>query len=182
MSNYKDLYKLIDGLKTKIKNLDISKSKSKSKSNLVSYRIFCPNKINSNKKYIGLLFDNNFNEFESDESKEIKKFSSFIKLQKSNMIINYNIQIELTSTPLINTLCSIGLGIKTKSDSKIKIIKGSKYTFDLALNQNIINNKIQITNTVLYTSSFGEELCMFGEFNSDITINYKKSLIKILFI
>ena len=74
MNNYKDLYKLIDNLKVRIKKLDNQKCKTNSLIN--SYRIFSPLTKNSCKKYIGLLFDDNFNDFNTDSSNNCNKLSS----------------------------------------------------------------------------------------------------------
>ena len=186
MNNYKELYKLIDNLKIKIKKLDNNKSKTESKieSNIESYRIFCPKGKDLNKKYVALKFDNNFNDFSSDDSPNTKNLLSFIKLKKNNIVINYALQIDVSNISKDNqvNICSISLGIKSKSDSKIKIIKGSKFVFDLLNQANIIENKIQINNTILYIGNNGDELCMIGELTSNFVINYKKSLIKILFV
>jgi len=179
MDNYKNLYKLIDGLNNKIKKLE--NNKIRSQSIIESYRIHYPKENLSNKKYIGLLFDNNINNFDCDNNSDEKPLSSFIKLKKSNILINYYIQLELDSTPLSSVICSISIGIKTKSESKIKIIKGTKQYFDLS-NNLIINNRITISNTIVYMSDLGEELCIIGEFNSCCIPNSKKSLLKIFYI
>ena len=128
MSEYKKLYKQIGDLNNKIKKLEnivgnkknstqqINKNISNSsKSTLLSYRIHFPSDIQSNKKYIGLKFNNNFDDFDSDEKSNSKNLISFIKLNKSNIIINYTIQLELELdyTPLNPIYCSIAIGIKT---------------------------------------------------------------------
>ena len=193
MSNSQNLYKLIDNLKNKIKNLDKIKSFDKFKtfdksglnknicvtnSVINSYRIFNPKNNTTNKKYMALLFDDNFNDFESDSSNNNKNLMSFIKLSSGNIIINYSIIIEISSKPKQNTYCSLALGIKSIYDGKIKIIKGSKYVFDSSLDT--IEDKIQINNTLLYVCSEDEELCIISEFYNTCSVNYKKSLIKTL--
>lgn len=190
MSNnhYKNLYKQIDGLNNKIKKLESKKNNSNNPNSkpivtksIDSFRIHYPKESVSNKKYVGLLFDNNFNNFDSDENTGDKNLSFFIKLPKSNIVINYSIQFELNFTPLEPVICSVALGIKTKSDSKIKIIKGSKYQFNLT-SPDIISNHIVVTNTVLYSSESGEELCVIVDIGSNCTVNNKKSIIKLLYI
>lgn len=198
MSEYKKLYKQIGDLNNKIKKLEnivgnkknstqqINKNISNSsKSTLLSYRIHFPSDIQSNKKYIGLKFNNNFNDFDSDEKSNSKNLISFIKLNKSNIIINYTIQLELELdyTPLNPIYCSIAIGIKTLSDTKIKIIKGTKYNFDL-VGTNTIDNKLIISNNILYSAEDGEELCIIADFDSgtNCNVNSKKSIVKILLV
>lgn len=199
MSEYKKLYKQIGDLNHKIKKLESIITNKKnlntnknnvntynlSKTKLLSYRIHFPKESNLNKKYIGLKFDDNFNEYDTDDKSNDKNLFSFIKLNKSNLIINYSIQLELNNTPLNSIPCSLALGIKTTSDTKIKIIKGTKYNFDL--NSPIIfDNKICISNNILYSSEDGEELCIIADFDfasgTNCIINSKKSIIKLLFV
>lgn len=187
-SQYKNLYKQIDGLNNKIKKLESKKleskknnSKQSSISQIDSYRIHYPKESHLNKKYIGLLFESNSNNFDSDENTGEKNKIFFIKLPKSNIVINYSIQFELNFTPLETVICSVALGIKTKSESKIKIIKGSKYQFNL-LSPDVVSNHIIITNTVLYSSELGEELCVITDIGSNCTVNNKKSIIKLLYL
>lgn len=194
MSEYKKLYKQINDLNNKIKKLENvvgNKKQSQNykniynnyKSTLLSYRVHFPKETYSNKKYIGLKFNDNFNEFDSDEKSNTKNLLSFIKLIKSNVIINYTIQLELNYTPLNSIPCSIAIGIKTTTDSKIKIIKGTKYNFDL-LNANTIENKLVISNNVLYSAEDNEELCIIADFDSgsNCVVDNKKSIIKLLFV
>lgn len=197
MSEYKKLYKQIVDLNNKIKKLEnivdnkhsryqINKNiLNSSDSTLVSYRVHFPLDVQSNKKYIGLKFNNNFNDFDSDEKSNNKNLMPFIKLIKSNIIINYTIQLELDYTPLNPIHCSVAIGIKTLSSTKIKIIKGSKYNFDLC-GTNTIDNKLDISNNILYSAENGEELCIIADFDfasgTNCTINSKKSIIKILFV
>ena len=198
MSEYKKLYKQIGDLNNKIKKLEnivgnkknstqqINKNISNSsKSTLLSYRIHFPSDVQSNKKYIGLKFNNNFDDFNSDEKSNSKNLISFIKLTKSNIIINYTIQLELELdyTPLNPIYCSIAIGIKTLSDTKIKIIKGTKYNFDL-VGTNTIDNKLVISNNILYSAEDGEELCIIADFDSgtNCNVNSKKSIVKILLV
>ena len=198
MSEYKKLYKQIGDLNNKIKKLENIVSNKKhsqqqinknisniSKSTLLSYRIHFPTDVQSNKKYIGLKF-NSFNfDFDSDEKSNSKNLIPFIKLTKSNIIINYTIQLELDYTPLNPIHCSIAIGIKTSIDTKIKIIKGTKYNFDL-VGPNTIDNKLVITNNILYSSEDDEELCIIADFDfasgSNCIVNSKKSIIKILLV
>ena len=197
MSNYKNLYKLIDGLNNKIKNLELSQEIIQNKSNnnnkpqnnenknilvskIESYRIQSSNEINSTKKYIGLMFDSNFNNFETDENSGNKNLITFIKLPKSNIVINYLIQLELNYTPLSQIICSIALGIRSKSDYKIKIIKGTRQIFDVA-NCHILLGTFNLTNTTIYMSEGDEELCMIADLGNVCKVNPRKSLIKLLY-
>jgi hypothetical protein len=201
MNNYKNLYKLIDGLNNKIKNLELCQEKNQNNntnknnhtnkqqkeesknilaSKIESYRIQSSNEIVSTKKYIGLMFDSNFNNFETDENSGNKNLSTFIKLPKSNIIINYLIQLELNYTPLSSTICSIALGIRSKTDYKIKIIKGTRQIFDIT-NCHVILGTINLTNTTIYMSEGDEELCMIADLGSVCKVNPRKSLIKLLY-
>ena len=196
MSEYKKLYNQIDKLNNKIRRLEciIGEKKpikntfeSNSKSTLVSYGIYFPKESYSNKKYIGLKFDDNPNNWDCDWDEKLKNkdLTSFIKLIKSNVVINYNIQLDLNYTPIDSIMCSLAVGIRKASDSKIRIIKGTKFFFDIA-NYAKIDNKINITNTILYSAEDGEELCMIVDFDfisgTNCVINSKKSIIKLLFI
>jgi hypothetical protein len=186
MSN-KELYKLIENLNIKIKKLDNQiKNKSiinKSTSNTIlkAYSISYPKNHDNNKKYIGLLFNENFDDFSTDDNKSSNNKISFIKLLKGNNIINYSLCIDINEINLSQQITnSIYLGIKDKISSKIRIIKGSKCNFDLNNKYLIINDKIIINNTIIYTSNDNDELCMIIDINSKYKINSSKSLIKIL--
>lgn len=206
MNNYKNLYKLIDGLNNKIKNLESDilirsgneknkltivneytngnekdiKSNGDIKSKIESYKILSPSDFVSTKKYIGLMFDNNFNNFETDENSGGKNLLSFIPIPKSNIVINYFIQLELNYTPLTSVICSLALGIRSKSDSKIKIIKGTRQIFDVS-NCTCILGTINLTGNSIYMCGGDEELCMIGDLGNICKVNPKKSLIKLLY-
>jgi len=196
MTEYKKLFNQIDKLNNKIKKLESSIAEKKQNtptqtnqypnSKLMSYRIYFPKDSYSNKKYIGLKFDNNPNDYDSDLTTG-NNLISFIKLYKSNIIINYNILFDLNFTSLESIICTIAIGIKSCSttDSKIRIIKGTKHTFDLT-SSNVINNKLNITNNILYSASDNDELCMIIDFDcspgSNCELNSKKSIIKLLFL
>lgn len=200
MTEYKKLYKQIGDLNNKIKKLEIIVGNKThiptyatngigTKSSLISYRIYFPKESCFDKKYVGLKFnsnpDPNSNDLDSDEKSNDKNLLPFIKLSKSNVIINYSIQLELDNIPNNSIPCSLALGIKTSNESKIKIIKGTKFIFDLA-GSNIFDNKINISNNILYSAEDGEELCVVADFNfsSGFTcvINSKKSIIKLLYV
>lgn len=198
MTEYKKLYNQIDKLNNKIKKLESTLIEKKnitsnrivsnqtSKSTLMSYRIYFPKDSYSNKKYIGLKFDDNPNDYDSDD-KSANNLIPFIKLSKSNIIINYNILFELNFTSLESIILTIALGIKSQltTDSKIRIIKGTKHTFDLN-GPNVINNKLNIANNVLYSADENDELCMIIDYDcspgSNCVLNSKKSIIKLLFV
>ncbi len=212
MSN-RDLYKMIDNLNHKIKKLDYQiKNKnftflpsnngnnnkqqiiSNSINNFKAYGINYPKTYDKNKKYIGLLFDENFNDFSSDNNNNSGEKLPFIKLSGGNNIINYSLAIEIDNSSIENYInhkkslnniitpenYSVSLGIREKSNSKVRIIKGSKLLFDLTEKNPIIGDKITINNTILYLSKPGEELCMIVELGSKFKILPGKSLIKIL--
>jgi hypothetical protein len=209
MAEYKKLYNQIDKLNGKIKKLELTMDEKKqqntrsipiikkipnsslnplAKSTILSFRIHFPKEQHLNKKYIGLKFDDNLNSmYDSDEKSTNKNLLSFIKLTKSNIIINYTIQLELNFTPIDSIICSIAVGIRSSlsPDSKIRIIKGTKYIFDLA-GPNTIDGKLNISNNVLYSAEENEELCMIADFDfnsgSNCIINSKKSIIKLLFV
>ena len=223
MDGYKNIYKLIDGLNTKIKKLEsvVNEKKkcdpdqleyyventnknfnaknqtqvqSQTKSSILeSYQIAHPTQTYSAKKYIGLLFDNNFNNFESDDIEKKSSLVPFIRLDKnkytskSNVIILYSISLELNFTPIDPFVCTIALGIKSNSNSnskepKIKILKGTKNMFDHTTN--FIGKSYTITNTVIYSLGCDceEELCLIADIGSFCKVNSKKSLIKILYL
>jgi hypothetical protein len=198
MNENKKLYKQIEDLNNKIKKLESVVSNKKqihlepndknitnlSKSSLVAYRIHFPKESYSKKKYIGLKFDDNLNDYDSNESSNYKNLLSFIKLIKSNVIINYTIQLELNYISLNPIHCSIAIGIKTSTNTKIKIIKGTKYNFDLS--SNIIDNILNISYNILYSAEEGDELCVIADFDfasgSHCFVNSKKSIIKLLYV
>ncbi len=190
--NYNKLHKLVENLKEKISKLDNKSNKISNyrrncgncgncgecrnhknhKNIFLSYRISAPCTNDCNKKFIGLLF-NNFDEksdcMSSDET-------SFIKLKRSNCIINYSIQIDVINYLTIGNSCSISLGIRERDSCKIRIIKGSKNIFDL------LNDKFTVNSSVLYSAENGDELCLIAEINNKVKINPHKSIIKILLI
>jgi hypothetical protein len=190
MSN-KDLQKLIDGLNVKIKKLDnqirtntiniVNRNPVNNTSSMIkAYTISYPKNHDKNKKYIGLMFDDNFNDFSSDSNEKSKNKTSFIKMKRGNNIINYSVTIDLEEVSGIANTNSICLGIKEKNSSKVRIIKGSKYIFDLSNKSTVIGNKITLNNTIIYMSQDGEELCMIADLNSKCKVLQSKSLIKIL--
>jgi hypothetical protein len=188
-NNYNKLYKLVENLKNKVSKLDDKNNKvcciknnnincinCKNNNNLfLTYKISYPcidHNHDNHKKFIGLLFssiDDKSDCYTSDET-------SFIKLKKSNCIINYSIQIDVVNYLTIGNSCSISLGIREKDNCKIRIIKGSKNIFDL------LNNKFTVNSTVLYSAEHGDELCLIAEINNKVKINPHKSIIKILLI
>lgn len=186
--NNKDLQKLIEGLNTKIKKLEnqlknqtigIVNKNIPSTCLIKAYSISYPKNHDKNKKYIGLMFDDNFNDFSSESNDKSKNKVPFIKLRKSNCVINYSVCIDINDIPSSPTINSICLGIREKNSSKVRLIKGSKYVFDLSNKSIILNDKITINNTIIYMSEDFEELCMIADLNSKCKINASKSLIKI---
>ncbi len=193
--NNKDLHKLIEGLNTKIKKLEnqiknntigiVNKNipvnnVNTTQSQIKAYSISYPKYHDKNKKYIGLMFDDNFNDFSSESNDKSKNKVSFLKLRKGNNIINYSISIDISDVPTNQTINSVCLGIREKNSSKVRLIKGSKYIFDLSNRSNIYNDKITINNTIIYMSEDLEELCMIADLSSKCKILQSKSLIKIM--
>ncbi len=106
MSSFQNLNKLIENLNLKIKKLDgelkskpvklsyqTNQNKNINNPNLSviikAYSISHPRPVDQNKKYIGLMFDENFNDFTSENSGGSNNKISFIKLKPGNNIINY---------------------------------------------------------------------------------------------
>ncbi len=147
-----------------------------------AYSISYPKNQDQNKKYIGLMFDDNFNDFTTDSNDNSNTKISFINLNKGNNIINYSICIDVDESNLYQYVNSICLGIKEKSSSKVRIIKGSKYMFDTGNKNLITNGKIIINNTIIYMSEENEELCMIADLYPSCKINSSKSLIKLLLL
>jgi hypothetical protein len=165
------LIKLVDNLKTKIKKLETNKKIHNTSSSMITYKLQMPITTYFNsKKYVALLF----NIHNSDNSNGI----SFIKLEKTNNIINYSIILKVdhknTNT---DNICSFSLGIRDDGN-KIKIIKGSKVQYDVL--QNTIDENIIINNTILYESTDNQELCLIASLSKKCTFINKKSIIKIL--
>lgn len=186
-NNYNKLYKLVENLKEKISRLDDKKSKNNinclnNRNLFLTYKISNPidykndnyqnNNCQNNKKFVGLQFSNIDDSSDSSSSNE----KSFIKLKRSNCIINYSIQIDVMDYLIFNNSCSTSLGIREKHSSKIRIIKGSKNIFDL------VNNKLIVNSTILYNADDGDELCLIAEINNKVKVNPHKSIIKILMI
>ena len=167
---YENLYRSINNLKTKIKKLSLTKNTSSIK----SYKISCP-KIDYTKKYIALLFDENFEN--NDNSFEQKK--SFINI-KNNNVINYSITFFIEEIPQKSCYCYVYLGIRDKYNSKVRIINCSKCIFDISNTGLIYNNCIVINNNVIYSAQEGDELCLIANLKNRCKIISKKSIIKIL--
>lgn len=209
MDGCKNLYKQIDGLNVKIKKLESVVNKTVKNNNkdelglknnnknlkhiqqnsnqnnqinkIESYQIAYPNNSGTkmSKKYIALMFNSIANSFDSDDNNLSNSYNPFIKLNGHNIIINYSIQFDLEFSSLESIICSLALGVKTKTDSKIKIIRGTKHFFDLACS-NTIGSKLIISNTVLYSSEPNEDLCMIVDIGKKCFVNRKKSILKIL--
>jgi hypothetical protein len=195
--NNKDLHKLIEGLNTKIKKLEsqvknntiniVNKHTPNNQNYIVghpssikAYSISYPKNHDKSKKYIGLMFDDNFNDFSTDSDPKSKNKISFIKMKKANNIINYSICVDIMEIPTNSCVHSISLGIREKNSSKVRLIKGSKYSFDLSNKDNIFGDKLIINNTIIYMSEESEELCMIADLSPKCKINHSKSLIKIM--
>lgn len=171
-----NLNNLIENFKQKIKTID--KQSSNNSYRTKTYRISLPKKYS--KKYIGLLFDDSFDDNVSDEKSDTDyvKQKSFLRLENDcNYIINYSIQLKVEIFNL-NENSFFSLGIKEKNNKNIRIIKGSKQQFNNKTM--VINNSIIVNNTIIFTSDNDQELCLIAEIGPDVKIINKKSLIKLL--
>lgn len=168
------LSKLVDNLKNKIKKLEYSKyPKYTNKNEILTWRIHVPANNNSDKKYVGLLFSDDFSENNLN-------LQSFIKLTKSNYIINYSITLKVDKQDKIYNFddnCSFSLGIRD-SNNKIKIIKGSKTQYKIS--SDCVGGNIIVNNTVLYEAIDNQELCLIGNMSNKCSLISKKSIIKLM--
>lgn len=177
-NNYKSLYKSIENLKTKIKKIEhLINSTS---SNMLSiHKISYAKNQDSNKKYIALVFNINMDSSDSSDSQAIH----YIKLKKGNCIINYSLSFDVPVSKNDVKISSVALGIKDMCSSTVfKLIKGSKCIFDVGKKAYMSNGKYIINNTIIYTASNNEELCMIAELNTGTKIYSEKSLIKIIYL
>jgi hypothetical protein len=196
-----NLYKLVDNLKNKLakleafcktnihqqKNISHIPRSNNNQTILSSYRIFYPKITKNTKKFVGLLFDSNFsdtsgtNDLVDDNNTDINKLS-FIKLNKSNNIINYSITLKVNSLlkeSNSDTICTFSLGIRElNGNAKVKIIKGSQMQYDIV--KNTIDGNIIINNTILFNSVDNQELCLITTLSKHCVLQDKKSIIKIL--
>jgi len=198
-----NLYKLVDNLKTKLGKLEafcksnINQYKNqysnnqKVASNLLTFRISYPKISKNTKKFVGLLFDSNFidsNDKDINDETNDKNDSndsnklSFIKLDKSNNIINYSITLKVNNIPResnLDTICTFSLGIRElNGNAKVKIIKGSQMQYDIT--KNTIDGNLIINNTILFNSLDNQELCLITTLSKHCVLQDKKSIIKIL--
>jgi hypothetical protein len=182
MSN-NQLSKLVENLKNKIKKLENqTNTNTNTKTNKINemqtYRIHTPISNNSSKKYVGLLFNNNYDL--SSDITDSKDSISFIRLGKNNNIINYSITLKVddnTKDNMKDNICTFSLGIRD-GNNKIKIIKGSKVQYDI--NKDIVDGHIIINNTTLYEAMEHQELCLIVNISKKCILINKKSIIKIL--
>ena len=176
MSN-NQLTKLVDNLKSKIKKLETQTNTTRT-NEIQTYRIHTPISNNSSKKYVGLLFNNNYDT--STDITDSKDSISFIKLNKNNNIINYSITLKVETKDLRdvkNNICSFSLGIRD-GNNKIKIIKGSKVQYDII--KDTVDGNIIVNNTTLYEALENQELCLIADISKKCSLINKKSIIKIL--
>ena len=146
MTDLNNLTDLINKLRCKIKNISLIQHHDKSCFFTTQILKPCNNSIN--KKYMGLQFNDKFNNNSDNKS--------FIILRETNNIISYYLTITIPDIYKNNKDCfSFSLGIKT--NNKIKTIKNSK-TFYSA--NNIIDNQITVSNTSIYSSKEKQELCL----------------------
>ena len=142
-----DLKDLIIKLKCKIKNIGLIQQYDKPCFFTTQILIHHNNTVN--KKYIGLQFNDNFNNNINDNK-------TFIKLKEKNNIISYYLTIKIDDNYKNNKeYFSFSLGIKI--NNKIKTIKNSKTFYSL---NNIIENQITVSNTSIYSSKENQELCL----------------------
>jgi hypothetical protein len=138
------------------------------KEGISTYKICIPqlDNLKINKKYIGLIFDNN------------EKKSSFITLSKNVYIINYYITIIVNDIHERNSNYFCSLGIKNSNVNKISIIKGSKNFINVK--NSLHGELIIIKDTLIYEAPTTQEICLITDFNKKCNIIEDKSLIKIV--
>ena len=183
-----DIHKLIEKLQLEIKKLDNS-YKKKCLSEIKTFRISSPqiNSKNSNKKFIGLLFDAEFDQLINSEdtgnnTSHSSNKKSFLKLKKSNYIINYCITIKIDEQEL-NNYCFLSLGIRDEnlsdftSGNKIHMIKGSKQKFHIK--QYLVDGFITIKDTIIYQADDNQQLCLIANFGKKNKLIENKSILKI---
>lgn len=184
-----DINKLLEKLQLEIKKLDLS-YKRKCLSEIKTFRISSPqtNSKNSNKKFVGLLFDTEFNQLINSEDTGNNNFNnsnnkkSFLKLKKSNYIINYCITIKVDEQEL-NNFCFLSLGIRDEnsndftSGNKIHMIKGSKQKFNIK--QYLVDGMITIKDTIIYQAEENQQLCFIANFGKKNKLLENKSILKI---
>ena len=193
-----NLYKLVDNLKNKLLKLEsfckgniqrhnIINNKSSNISDFITFRISYPLITKNTKKFVGLLFDkfpienvtssNSLNDNIEDSNK-----LSFIKLNKSNNIINYSITLKVNNQikeSSLDTICTFSLGIRElNGTNKVKIIKGSQMQYDIV--KNSIDGNLIVSNTVLFNALDNQELCLITTLSKYCTLQPKHSIIKIL--
>ena len=158
----------------KIESITLNKSsslllkKGNKKEGISTYKICIPqlDNLKINKKYIGLIFDNN------------EKKSSFITLSKNVYIINYYITIIVNDIHEKNSTHFCSLGIKNSNVNKISIIKGSKNFINVK--NNLHSELIIIKDTIIYEAPTTQEICLITDFNKKCNIIEDKSIIKIV--
>jgi len=174
--NNNQLSKLVDNLKNKIKKIE-AQARTTKNNEIQTYRIHVPISNNSSKKYVGLLFNNNYEA--STEITSSRDSISFIKLNKYNNIINYSITLKIDSkdTRDKDNICTFSLGVRD-GNNKIKIIKGGKVQYDVT--KDVVDGNIIVNNTTIYESLENQELCLIANISKKCTLINKKSIIKIL--
>ena len=185
-----DIHKLIEKLQLEIKKLDNS-CKRKYLSEIKTFRISSPQitSRNSNKKFIGLLFDSEFNQLINSEDTGNNNYNSnssnkksFLKLKKCNYIINYCLTIKIDEQEL-NNYCFLSLGIRDDnladftSGNKIHMIKGSKQKFHIK--QYIVDGMVTIKDTIIYQAEENQQLCLIANFGKKNKLLENKSILKI---
>jgi hypothetical protein len=144
-----DLVNSINKLKTKIKKIELLKKNDVPI--FITNKIILHKELNDKKKFIALQFSDDYDKNDNNKS--------FIKLQKKYQIINYFITIKMDDYCKNNKdYCSFTLGIK--ENNIIKTIKSSK---TYCLSTSIIDNHITISNTIIYSSSGNQELCLIAQ-------------------
>ena len=185
--NKDDINKLLENLKSEIRKMDILCKKKSQLSEINTFRISSPsiNNKNSNKRYIGLLFDNEFNQLinseETGQNSTTNK-KSFLKLKRSNYIINYCVTIKIDEQE-INNFCFISLGIRDENSSdftsgnKIHMIKGSRQKF--SIKHLLVDGMITIKDTIIYQAEENQQLCLIANFGKKNKLLENKSILKI---
>ncbi len=161
---------LIDSIKTLKNNIKELKKTKNDKVQYLCFEIIIPEKKESNKKFIAVLFGN-------EKEKKDNNISYIQMIKKKYNIINYCLTLKIEKN-YENNFCSFSLAVK--ENCKIKIIKGSKLNY--YFNENNNENVITIYNTIIYNSICDEELYLIASLTHNYTLISEKSYIKILCI
>lgn len=189
MNNCKNIYKLIDGLESKIKKMEHNSKYSRPEKSIKfdTYQVMNPLTVDPNKKYHALFFEKNGLEVQ------------FIKINNSNVVLNYTLYFDIDLKRFKkdgNELMCVFVGVKSKFSSKVKIMKGTKQLCHpdvlvgtgtgtgAGAGTSISKAFCCVSNTVIYSGSVieDEELCLIVRSTDGHVLNSDKSIFKIMFL